>query len=292
MNGVPPWAVRCIVVVAVVASLCQGSTMVPHRTAVAATMLLPMMGDCGVAAVPLQSGAGGVGTTLPVCGGSRGNGLVDSTLLLSTTETPLPTSTPTQTPTQTKTSTFTVTPTPTSTPTGGVPSATSVSTQTPTALSTATVTRTPVATFTGVPTTTAVLGTPSVSPITATSMPTPNASQSTVPTATPLPSLGTFNPGDPISIVWQNLGQTIELAYWDAPDGVVFDELPGDGNYGGGRCSNNVSGGNPLILQRHLGAGLEIVRLVECVPYARPQSFLPPQLIAAIHGGPVSKAPR
>ncbi len=92
------------------------------------------------------------------------------------------------------------------------------------------------------------LGNPLRLSLTATTTPTPNASQSTVPTATPLPSLGTFNPGDPISIVWQNLGQTIELAYWDAPDGVeVFDELPGDGNYGGGRCSNNVSGGNPLL---------------------------------------------
>jgi hypothetical protein len=78
---------------------------------------------------------------------------------------------------------------------------------------------------------------------------TPTPTDTLSPTSTALPSLGTFSPGDPITIVWPNFGQGFESAYWDESDGVIYNELPGNGNFGGGRCSNYVTNGSPLTAQ-------------------------------------------
>jgi hypothetical protein len=74
---------------------------------------------------------------------------------------------------------------------------------------------------------------------------TPTKVSATPPSATPSPAgtPQTFHPGDAIAVSWIYVGQVWESAYWDQPDGALFNELPGPGD----RCSNPVdSSAGPL----------------------------------------------
>lgn len=72
---------------------------------------------------------------------------------------------------------------------------------------------------------------------------TPAPTSTPTPTGTPPGPVATYHPGDAITITWPYEGQVWESAYWDQPDGALFNELPGPGD----RCSNPVSGpGGPL----------------------------------------------
>jgi hypothetical protein len=57
-----------------------------------------------------------------------------------------------------------------------------------------------------------------------------------------------FSPGQEVTITWPNNGQEYESAYWDQPDGIAYNELPGDGNVGGSRCTNHVTASGPFSL--------------------------------------------
>jgi len=111
----------------------------------------------------------------------------------------------------------------------------------------------PCATFTPIPT----IGSPTSTP-TSSSIPVTVA-----PTPTSMPVV----PGQSIIITWPDLGQMYESAYWDQPDGVAYNELPGNGTVGNNRCTNLVTNSSPLSAQCFIptdaSAGLHTISLDE-----------------------------